>query len=45
MEHLTTDSLPLTAVPGAPTGGFRVRIDEQTGVVHLDPADAEVYRM
>ncbi|WP_267238216.1 MULTISPECIES: hypothetical protein [Curtobacterium] len=40
MEHLTTDSLPLAAVPGIPGAAFVVRIDEQSGIVHLDPADA-----
>jgi len=38
MDHLSTDTVPLTVVPGPGGAEFVIRIDEQAGVVHVDPA-------
>lgn len=38
MNHLSIDTVPLTGVPGSGGAEFVIRIDEQAGVVHVDPA-------
>lgn len=38
MDRLSIDTVPLTVVPGPGGAEFVVRIDEQAGVVHVDPA-------
>jgi hypothetical protein len=40
MDHLSIDTVPLTLVPTPGGPAFVVRIDEQAGTVHVDPADA-----
>jgi hypothetical protein len=38
MDHLNVNTVPLTVVPGPGGVEFVIRIDEQAGVVHVDPA-------
>jgi hypothetical protein len=38
MNHLSIDTVPLTVVPGSGGAEFVIRIDEQAGVVRVDPA-------
>lgn len=39
MDHLSVDTVPLTAIP-VPGGGveFVIHVDEAAGLVHVDPA-------
>lgn len=41
MDHLSTDTVPLTVMPSGGAATFVVRIDEQAGEVHLDPAPSQ----
>ncbi|WP_439693641.1 hypothetical protein ACRQ4B_05285 [Curtobacterium sp. SP.BCo] len=38
MDHLSIDTVPLALVPGPGGTEFVIRIDEQAGTVHVDPA-------
>ena len=38
MDQLSVDTVPLAVVPTPGRPQFVVRVDEQTGSVHLDPA-------
>lgn len=40
MEPQTVDTVPLLIAPGALATAYVVRIDETSGVVHLDPASS-----
>ncbi|ROP65120.1 hypothetical protein EDF24_1070 [Curtobacterium sp. PhB130] len=40
MDQLTIDTVPFSFVPGVRCVEFVVRIDEQAGAVHVDPANA-----
>jgi hypothetical protein len=38
MDNLSIETVPLSVVPGPGSVEFVIRIDEQAGRVHIDPA-------
>jgi hypothetical protein len=45
MDPLTIDTVPLTFAPAPRSTGFVVHVDEEAGIVRVDPADPQEYRM
>jgi len=40
MDHVSIDTVPLAALPCPRGTAFVIHIDEQAGVVRVDPADS-----
>jgi hypothetical protein len=45
MDPLTIDTVPLTFAPAARGTGFVVHVDEDAGIVRVDPVNPQEYRM